>query len=138
MLPFQPEPEIVLKARYDNATRKKWNVNRIAEDNGERPGVLREHVFDFYDGLRLIVSCDTDGVHTYTHYSASMYSVNNFDDMNRYVSFVVEHVNSLRSTVLEGMCRVFGTAKGIVHLMYDESQPKGCGGLYPMGSPSMN
>jgi len=138
MLPFQPEPEIVLKARYEDAVRDLVDIRELEKKPEKRPGIHRKHVFDFYDGLRLIVSRDTDGDDVFTHYSASMHPDGAFDNLQGFVMFVVSHINELRSTPMEGRAKVFGTDKGIVHVMYDEEQPDATEMSGPRANPRWN
>ena len=55
MLPFQKEPLEKLKARFPKAIEKVWIVNDPMID---RPGLHREHLFDFESGMRLLISKD--------------------------------------------------------------------------------
>lgn len=52
---FEPEPDELLKSRFPAALRKVWNPDLAYMD---RPGLHREHVFDFDCGLRMIISRD--------------------------------------------------------------------------------
>lgn len=58
---FQPEPIDKLKSRYARAIAKAWPDPTYIEDaesyfENTRPGIMREHVFDFEDGTRLVIS----------------------------------------------------------------------------------
>lgn len=58
-LPLEPEPIEVLRARFGDALRRSYGPQEIERDpEADGPGLHREHVFDFTDGLRLIVSYD--------------------------------------------------------------------------------
>jgi len=52
---FSPEPVEKLKEKIPLALSKIWIADEDLED---RPGLHREHVFDFENGLRLIISKD--------------------------------------------------------------------------------
>lgn len=54
-IPFIPEPLEQLKSRFPKALEKVWKVTDPMPD---RPGLHREHLFDFESGLRLLVSKD--------------------------------------------------------------------------------
>ena len=71
MLPIQPEMFVDLKSRYSKALERIWDVRLVAEGVLDAPSGKREHVFDFKDGLRLIVSRDHIGPFTCVHVSAS-------------------------------------------------------------------
>jgi hypothetical protein len=51
MLPFQPETLEALRARLPQAVAKVQQLDA-------RVGMLRQHVFDFQDGVRCIISVD--------------------------------------------------------------------------------
>jgi hypothetical protein len=52
-VPWRPEPVTALQARYAAAVEHLYEGRELA---GSRPGNQRQHVFDWADGLRLIVS----------------------------------------------------------------------------------
>jgi hypothetical protein len=73
MLEFEPEPMAKLKERYPLAIKDIYDVLAVHFNNMQRPGEKREHVFDFQDGMRLIVSKDKmPGKAPYVHFSASI------------------------------------------------------------------
>lgn len=55
MIPFEPESIEKLKERLPKALEKIWKVTNPMPD---RPGLHREHVFDFESGIRLLISRD--------------------------------------------------------------------------------
>lgn len=55
MLPFQPETVERMIGRFPQALEKTWLVTDPMPD---RPGLHREHVFDFPSGMRLLISRD--------------------------------------------------------------------------------
>ena len=71
MIPFCPEPKVKLKARFPAALEDVYNIELIRAGKITRPGIIPKHVFDFEDGMRLIISRELypDGV--ITHVSAS-------------------------------------------------------------------
>lgn len=56
-LAFQPESLDAMRDRWDAALAPVWDVRAMMEGQ-DRPGLNREHVFDFEDGNRFIVSRD--------------------------------------------------------------------------------
>lgn len=56
MLPHEPEPLERLQARFAKALEPVYDVCLIAQGWQTRPGAYRRHLFDFEDGLRLLVS----------------------------------------------------------------------------------
>lgn len=79
MVPFDPKTIEEHKLRWPEAIRKVWDYRpyrkrdpqTLAQLDG--PGKHPEHIFDFPDGLRLIVSTDQyDDTGAYLHVSASI------------------------------------------------------------------
>jgi hypothetical protein len=67
-LPFEPEPIASMRARYALARKPLYDQQAVANGLVPAPSGFRQHVFDFEDGLRLIISRDRDpnglvGVH---------------------------------------------------------------------------
>jgi hypothetical protein len=58
-LPYEPEPVASMQARFTLAIDPIIAVERVWAGLDPRPGEQRRHVFDFEDGLRLIVSRET-------------------------------------------------------------------------------
>lgn len=72
MIRFEPEPEADLKARFRKAVEQALWVRQAIKDP---PSGHREHVFDFSNGLRLIISrerCSKRDRAGYIHLSASL------------------------------------------------------------------
>lgn len=74
MLPFEPELREKLEARFSLAFTPKFDVARCVDRTGPFPGTQRRHVFDFENGVRMIVSVDTDGETDMLHFSFGMSS----------------------------------------------------------------
>lgn len=80
-LPFEPEPASIARGRWHRATLRVWDYGSLLPwlpttlDEAalmDRPGLYRDHVFDFHDGIRLIVGTETYKVlGTLLHVSAS-------------------------------------------------------------------
>jgi len=71
-LPFSPEPEESIVARYHEALRPEIDVLHVAGHPEETPWKFRKHVFDFPDGIRMIASVDkAPGLHA-LHLSFSL------------------------------------------------------------------
>ena len=64
MIPYRPEPLQALRKRYPKAVARVFDSLAVKANPTLRPGKSRTHVFDFQDGIRLIVSVDTGvGLH---------------------------------------------------------------------------
>lgn len=76
MLPFEPEKLESMRARLPQALSVVYNYE-IIESGGQRPGEQRQHVFDFEDGIRCILSVD-EGQQTprHLHMSFSLHDYN--------------------------------------------------------------
>lgn len=73
MLPRKPETLERAKARFPDALETIWDVEAIRFSGAKRPGEDRRCVFDFHDGLRLIVSRERmDDGEIKIHMSASV------------------------------------------------------------------
>ena len=69
-VPYKPMSATEHRNRWDAATVKVWYLPGALAD---RPGLHEEHVFDFHDGLRLIISTDNvEPFGTVLHVSASV------------------------------------------------------------------
>lgn len=71
MLPWNIQPYESLRARFPEAIKREWKVAEVLED-GDRPGIHPEHIFDTEIGMRLIISIDRDGERRHLHISSSL------------------------------------------------------------------
>jgi len=72
-LPINPQPIEVLKQRFSDAVKNSYDVLKVAENSESRPGQKPEHIFDFQDGIRLIISRDRYKEKEVLHFSASVF-----------------------------------------------------------------
>jgi hypothetical protein len=71
-VPTNPEPLAALRARYPRALEHLYDAVAIRDARAIRPGEVVANVFDFEDGLRLIVSREqVPGLGRVLHVSAS-------------------------------------------------------------------
>jgi hypothetical protein len=74
MLDYDAKPALEHRTRWAAAVAKVWDMRgrtgEVSEDE-DRPGTHPENLFDFHDGLRLVVSTDRFDFGTYLHVSAS-------------------------------------------------------------------
>lgn len=74
MIPFNPEPLEQLKSRVSRAWEGTYSINLIQTNPDGRPSLKPQHVFDFEDGLRLILSRDElEKDVVFYHVSASVF-----------------------------------------------------------------
>jgi len=156
MLPFEPELEFTLRSRYDDALKDVYDARGLIEPLKPTPGTFRKHVFDFMDGLRIIISRELHDIGQVIHWSASLnYGGERFEDPTEFIGFVIQHIHDLwdgqEDRVLEGRIIVSSTDKGIVHFVYEMNQkrvvqkprgkkpPEQPGGMdFPPGCPMLN
>jgi hypothetical protein len=73
-VPYHPLTATEHKVRWPKATARVWDFTDLVGEcppERDRPGLHPDNVFDFHDGLRLIVSTDKQVYGTYLHVSAS-------------------------------------------------------------------
>ncbi len=71
-LPAEPQPMILMRRRFPAAVAQYVDIESVKLGTKLHPGELRRHVFDFADGLRLIVSREDWGARgKVIHVSAS-------------------------------------------------------------------
>jgi hypothetical protein len=133
-LDFEPEIEETLKARFAEALEPVYDAAKVMS-GGQRPGQLRKHVFDSFDGSRLIVSRDRmpDG-EMVLHVSVSFR-----DEAPKgpeMLVMVIEKVNALRGYV-PGPIRAFASNEGVVHMIFPEVPEKLKGAVFP-ANPKWN
>ncbi len=134
-LKFEPETDVELQTRYGAAVEETIDAREIRAGKRAPPSGERKHVFDHFSGLRLIASRETDGMSTFTHYSASMHPENDFDSFHEFLGFIMDHIKNLRGAPLQGRVNIV-TQRGIVHILYDEIQSQI--DLNPPGNPLWN
>lgn len=79
MLPFEPEKLEAIRARLPQALSVVYNYD-IVQSGGRAPGEQRQHVFDFEDGIRCILSID-EGEQTVRHLHLS-FSLRDYHQMS--------------------------------------------------------
>ena len=72
-LTWQPEKSEQLKERFNKVISRVFDIEKMMNGEGQRPGELRDHVFDFEDGIRLIASMDKVDGHIFLHVSGSLH-----------------------------------------------------------------
>lgn len=99
---FQPELVEELKARYKEALEDTYIQLDVARGLQPKPSQFRKHVFDFHDGIRLVISKEKSsidhGSRLLIHYAGSVYKWNETEDEYEhpdindiYLHHMVEH-----------------------------------------------
>lgn len=135
-LPFEPEIEDALRARYPDAVMDVYEVQKIM-DGLARPGTMRKHVFDYFDGMRFIVSRDKVRNDIFLHISVSMQtgSMPKGPDLLR---VIIEKLRDLCGGIpSDAMINVSATNSGIVHVIIPEAKTPQASPM-KMGNPRWN
>jgi|SRR5215467_3399354 len=114
---FKSESLEQLKAKFPKALERVWDVEAT---DGDRPGLHREHVFDFKDGMRLLISKDQFLEHgdPDVHVSASWRNAK-FQSVGEMQLQVIKHWEMLGGT---GKFRFIGLSpKGIPHWIVEDN-----------------
>ena len=125
MIDFEPEIESQLKGRYFEAVAKIYDAVEISKDPETRPGKLRKHVFDFFDGCRMIVSKERmPNGKVVLHFSASFqegYGCGD-DSLQGMLGVVLDKAQELRGESFKGNVSCVLASGSIIHLIYEENQ----------------
>lgn len=123
-LEFKPESYEEMKERYPLAVKDLIDTNLVKEGFIDPPSRDRKHVFDYPDGLRLIVSLDLAEGRKFLHVSASgndkyIKSVKDegFDGL---MEDVMLRLLALRGKETSDQVKGFMSAGGALHLMFKE------------------
>ena len=123
MLPFEPETEEELRARYLAAMTRVYDVTGFFEMPADRPGLHREHVFDFEDGLRLIISREKRDKDVYLHWSASMEGADLCEEsVTKFAEFVMGHMVMLWGSKCGAMRIMMFYSGRVLHFICPEGQ----------------
>lgn len=121
-LPFEPEPNEILKKRVPTALDVV--VDSIAAASGKclRPGQQRKHVFDSPDGLRVILSREKVEGGILLHASCSAFADAEIlkslraDNLVNELTKRVQDLTGVRQSPKQTMI----TNGGVVHLVFDD------------------
>lgn len=119
MLDFQPELEETMKARFPAALNPIYDIDAIESGEQEEPSFTRKHVFDFFSGVRLIVTRESEGFITLVHYSMSQQTPTEFECMGQFLEYVIMHINLIKPSPLKGAMDAFAE-DGVFHLLVCE------------------
>jgi hypothetical protein len=115
-LPFKPEPLKQLIERYPQALTTTYDVEKIADGSSkDRPGLHPENIFDFEDGIRIIVSTDLLEGNYYTHFSGSSQQNVKQDDL---IKHVIEKIKLFTNDQQEGKTQLAISKAGVIHILF--------------------
>lgn len=133
MLEFRPESDQELAGRFDLAIREVVIPDLIASGRRQRPGMQRENVFDFQDGVRLVVSRDRLPCGVRLHVSCSLvegsrvaYGLagkSRVEAVSCFVNDCVRRAERMASPANLRLDDQFITQGGIVHLVFGDVEP---------------
>jgi len=143
MLEFEPEIESSLRGRYPEAIKEVYDHAQMQEILKSRPGTKRRHVFDFFDGCRMIVSREKaeHGLEV-LHFSMSVVGENATrpESAEEALMMAVQHANELMGKMFDKRVTALISEEGVIHLIYDEKEDKGSlvDGIVPPANPMWN
>ncbi len=110
-LPFEPESLKDIKERFADALRPDVEVGAVLAGLVKRPGQLRKHVFDFKDGMRMIVSMDRAGEERAVHVSFSSHRpIKRRSDYEKFCAKMKERLEELAGRAVEPLERKMSNA----------------------------
>jgi len=124
MLPIEPESFDAMKARFALAVAEPVDTNEVREGLRPPPSRDRRHVFDFEDGMRLVVSVDRVIDKEFLHVSAS-------GDERYAKSIKDEGFEGLVEDVMLRICGLLGRqpgnnvkafmTKSVLHIVFEDA-----------------
>ena len=119
-LPWEPEIDDMLQGRFDKAMERVYDIEDMMSQDlaDDRPGVKREHVFDFQDGIRMIISKDrTAKGRTFLHVSGSSY--NKKLTPEELMKSMGEKILELHKGDISGVMQAVKTSGGVIHMLLE-------------------
>jgi hypothetical protein len=114
-LEFKPETIEQLKNRFHIALENVFDVNALTNQN--RPGLKRDHVFDFDDGIRLIISVDLCHGLSYLHVSGSTQVADKKMTRLQLLESMILKINLLNAKPVYGKGNTMVSKSGVIHLV---------------------
>lgn len=112
MIPYTPEKIYDLKARYQAAIGPLFIQEEVIA-GAQRPGVLRQHVFDTEQGLRLIISREqTKDGREVIHFSGSVFGGRARVKINEYMKRSRNHIPGGKELMDRFVRHAFGLISG--------------------------
>jgi hypothetical protein len=119
MLEYEPELEETLRARYSAALTPIYDMKRVYSGK-QSPAEHRKHVFDFFDGTRIVAFKEKDKHFVVTHYAITMNNPMKFECMGELVAYMAHHINSLRKLPIIDEIDIF-IENDVFHFMVPDS-----------------
>lgn len=123
MLEIMPEPFEKMKARFPLALKNPIDVSSVLMGNARAASGRREHVFDFDDGMRMVVSIDKCGDVEILHASASgtkdYVKTVSSEGLDGFIEDVVLRLFGLIGKQ-QPEAQVMMTNEGVLHLLFEE------------------
>jgi len=117
-MPYAPEPVESARKRMPAALHDVYDPLEVEAGKQTRPGLLRKHVFDFEDGMRMIVSRETMDGKLWIHASFSWFAPPPVLEIAE--SRIEERLRqAVGYTGFMQLVMRFATPKGILHLLMD-------------------
>jgi hypothetical protein len=122
-LTFQPESDESAVARMPAALRRLFVLADIERDPSQRPGLMHEHVFDFQDGMRMIVSREDWEAHGIKIHCSFSWFGPVPPSLAAAKALIMERLRAVVGfTGLQTSVMIFVTKKGVLHYAFAEDQ----------------
>jgi hypothetical protein len=116
-LDWNPESMETLRGRYSSALERVYDTKLIEQGESDRPGEHREHVFDFEDGLRLIISRECRDGKRYLHVSGSVKTTKDVCGKTL-LQAMMARMLLLNGKSFSGVATAFMSDGGVMHLLF--------------------
>jgi len=115
-LSFQPESNEKLAERFSRALDRIYDAEEISNKlDADRPGLHRENVFDFEDGVRIIISRDRARDKIFLHLSGI--SQNGKVSGKDMLELMIKRFVNLMRRPFAGMAEASASSGGVVHMV---------------------
>lgn len=115
-LPFEPETEEAMRARFEAALTPRYNV--FLATGKDAPSKKRQHVFDFPDLVRMVVSVDHEPNQNQTYLHASFSTGAVIKDTRAWIVQCLERLNAVSNRYLPMPKQTMATTC-VMHFFFD-------------------
>lgn len=123
MLPFEPEDMALMKKRFIKALEHPIDAVLVYAGQQKAASSRREHVFDFPDGMRMVISVDIIEKGKYLHISASgteeYASTIKDEGFEGLVEDVIIRAGALCNGTPGDQMHAVMSDKGVLHLIFE-------------------
>jgi len=122
MLPHEPETIEQMKARFPAAIAEPVDIDEVIEGTAPTPGKDRKHVFDFEDGMRVIISIDVSSEERFLHLSASgdeaYADTLGSEGLDGFLEDILLRFSAIIGRAPKGPLKSYLTSTGVLHILF--------------------